>query len=159
MKFYITQVFIFLLPVCVFGQKFSTGASIGLISIDNNNGVNGNLYVAYHLNDKISIGGDALFGNGESKLITNAYMAYVEAGNSSWSLDSKHIFYFSGILGLGNVEEKVESFKEDAFAFYAGTKINVNLHPNFIFGIKSGIYLSKLEYDPIIANLFFTYKF
>jgi|GEM_PF-3120730 len=149
-----------LLPVCLFAQKFSTGVSTGLISVDNNNGFNGNLYAAWHLNDKISLGVDALISEGELDLKTNAYMAYVEAGNPTWSIDNKNIVYFSGMLGLGYLEEKVKSYKkEDAFSFYAGTKINLNLNPKFVFGIKSGIYLSKLDDDPIIANLFFTYKF
>ena len=159
MKSIITFILIVLFPFSIFSQKISVGSSLGLISVDNNNGFNGNLSAAYNLNDKISIGGDVLFGNGESNFKTSAYMAYIEAGSSSWSLDDKHIFYFSGMLGLGNVEKKVENFKEDAFTFYAGTKLNINLNPKFIFGVKSGIYLSKLDYNPILANLFFTYKF
>lgn len=147
------------IPVSLTAQNFSVGASFGLLSVDKNNGINGNLFAAYHFNDKISFGADALLGNGESDLKTSAYIAYVEAGNPNWSLDNKNIVYFSGILGLGQVEQKINSYKENAFSFYAGTKININLNPKFIFGIKSGIYLSKLDNDPIMANLFFTYKF
>lgn len=150
---------IVLFPIGLFAQKFSAGVSAGLISVDENNGFNGNIYVAYYLNDKISLGTDALLSEGESDLKTNAFLAYVEAGNPTWSLDNKNIVYFSGMLGLGYIEEKITNYKEDAFTFYAGTKININLNPKFVFGIKSGIYLSKFDKDPIIANLFFTYKF
>lgn len=159
MKSIITFILVIFFSVNLFSQKISAGTSLGLISVDNNNSFNGNLYVAYNLNDKIAIGGDALFANGKSNLKTNAYLAYVEAGSSSWSLDSKNIFYFSGILGLGNLVQQAESYKDNAFTFYAGTKFNVILNPKFIFGIKSGIYLSELDKDPIVANLFFTYKF
>lgn len=159
MKTFKIFIVVALSPIGLFAQKFSAGASTGLISVDNNNGMNGNLYAAYHLSDKISLGADALLSEGESDLKTSAYMAYVEVGNPTWSLDNKNILYFSGMLGLGYLEEKVNNYKEEAFSFYAGTKINLNLNPKFIFGIKSGIYLSKLDKDPIIANLFFTYKF
>ena len=159
MKSITTLLIITIFPVCMFAQKFSAGAGGGLIAIDNNNGFNSNLYLAYNLNNKIAIGADALFANGENNLKTGAYIAYVEAGSSSWSIDNKHIFYFSGIIGFGNIEEKLESFKKNAATIYVGTKINVNLNPKFIFGIKSGMYLSKLDYIPIMGNLFFTYKF
>ncbi|MFT4061207.1 MAG: hypothetical protein QM642_02500 [Edaphocola sp.] len=159
MKTFKILIIVALFPVGLFAQKFSAGASAGLITVDKNNGFNGNLYAGWHLNDKISLGADALLSERGLDFKTNAYMVYVEAGNPTWSLDNKNIVYFSGMLGLGYVEENVKPYKEGAFSFYAGTKINLNINPKFIFGIKSGIYFSKLDDDPIIANLFFTYRF
>jgi hypothetical protein len=158
MKKLTTLIIITLFPICIHAQKFSAGASAGLISVDSNTGINGNIYLAYNINDKISVGVDGLLGEGEEDLKTTAFLAYVEAGNPSWGLDKKNVFYFTGILGLGYVETKIPNFEEDAFSFFAGTKLNINVNPKFIFGIKSGIYLSELDNDPIIANIFFTYK-
>lgn len=152
-------IIILLFPICVSAQKFNLGTSLGLITIDKNNGFNGNLFIAYQLNDNISIGADALIGTINKDLKINANILYLEAGNPKWSLDNKHIVYFSGTLGLGNIVEKINANKENVLCFYAGTKVNINIDPKFIFGLKSGFYFSKFEKNPIIANLFFAYKF
>jgi len=147
-----------LLPVLLFSQeKISIGGSAGLVRIKKEMGFNGNVFAGYDLSEAISIGADVLLGD-VSGIETQALLGYVEAGSPKWSLDSGSRVYFTGVLGLGSLSLKVADVSENAFTFFAGTKVNVSLSPKYIFGIKSGFYMSKL--DTIgVANLFFTYKF
>lgn len=43
MKTLTTLIIVTLFPICIYAQKFSAGTSIGLIAIDSNTGINGNL--------------------------------------------------------------------------------------------------------------------
>jgi hypothetical protein len=91
MKKLTSIIIITIFPFCIHAQKFSAGASAGLISVDSNTGINGNIYLAYHINDKISLGVDGLLGEGEDELKTTAFLAYVEAGNTSWGVSPKQL--------------------------------------------------------------------
>jgi len=146
-----------LLPVLLFSQeKISIGGSVGLVGVKKEMGFNGNVFASYALNETISLGADVLLG-GISGIETQALLGYVEVGSSKWSLDKGNKVYFSGVLGIGSLSFKVIDVSESAFTFFAGTKVNVSLNPKYVFGIKSGIYMSKLE-TMSVANLFFTYK-
>lgn len=147
-----------LLPVLLFSQgKISVGGGAGLVGIKKETGFNGNVFAGYALNKTISIGADVLLGD-VSGVETQALLGYVEGGSPKWSLDSGNKVYFSGVLGLGNLSFKVADISESAFTFFAGTKVNVDLDPKYVFGIKTGVYMSKLE-TMSVANLFFAYKF
>ena len=69
----------------------------------------------------------------------------------------KDKLYFSGIVGLGYIEQRSLNIKENASTIFFGTKLNYKLSQKFLIGIKSGYYFSKLD-NVIIGNLFLTYK-
>lgn len=161
MKTTILCFLILLSPViCLSQSKFSSGISTGLISINKENGLNENLFIAYKTSKNIDIGVDATFGQiklNDNTFKTNLFLGYIEAGNADKGF-FKNKFYFSAIIGLGYTEQKIDVSKNSTGTFFAGTKLNYNLNKNCLLGIKSGYYFSHLE-NVIIANLFFTYKF
>ena len=152
---------IILLPLISFSQsKFSSGLSMGLISIDKENGLNENFYIGYNTSKNITIGIDGMISKidvGNISVKTNSVIGYIEAGVPDRGI-VKGKLYFSGILGLGYIEQKNDFFNVNAGCFFAGTKFNYLISPKIVLGIKSGYYISKLD-NAIIANLFCTYKF
>ncbi|WP_298397318.1 hypothetical protein [Flavobacterium sp.] len=157
--------YIFILIICLivnygYSQKgISFGASSGFTTVDKEYGINGNFFIGYNTSKNIIIGLDGLFNEvSENNIIikTNILMPYVEGGIPEKGM-IKEKLYFSGIIGLGFIEQKALNFEENSGTIFLGTKLNYKLSQNFIVGIKTGYYFSKLD-NVIIGNLFLNYK-
>lgn len=156
-------IFLFTISLIVnygYSQKqISIGASSGFTTVDKEYGVNGNFFISYNTSKNITIGIDGFFNkvNDDNKILkTNIFMPYIEGGNPERGM-IKDKLYFSGIVGLGYIEQRSLIIKENASTIFFGTKLNYKLSQKFLIGIKSGYYFSKLD-NVIIGNLFLTYK-
>lgn len=141
-------------------NKFNSGLSIGLISIDKNDGLNQNIFFAYNTSKNISIGIDGMVSKvdiNSTSLKTNSLLGYIEACNPERGI-IKNKLYFSGIIGFGYLEQKTELKKLDSGTAFVGTKFNFKISENFITGVKTGYYINSHE-NVIIANLFLNFKF
>ena len=144
---------------CYSQNNFNVGLSGGFSSIKKGNGTNENFYFGYNTSKNITIGIDGVINQVKVDGITlknNIILSYIEGGIPEKGM-IKDKLYFSGIVGLGYIEQKIININENTGTIFIGTKLNYKLYQNFLIGIKSGYYFSKLD-NIIIANLFLTYK-
>lgn len=144
---------------CYSQNKYSIGISGGFANIKKENGINENFFFGYNTSKNITIGIDGVISQLKVDGITlksNIILPYIEGGIPEKGM-IKDKLYFSGIVGIGYMEQKVLNDDKNSGTLFLGTKLNYKLSQDFLIGIKSGYYFSNLD-NVIIGNLFLTYK-